>query len=413
VSGDHVLVMQEGLINSKGGLWNLTFPSARLRVARWLIAFSFVWPFFNFAGIFPEMSLEVNFVFVFLAAGLLPEDTFCEKWSLLLALPAFAVAIIWANPTAPLRLAIGIIPLHFVFNLTRRLRERGQDLLPPDLAYRSLIGFVLFCVVQTVHLRLVPIIPGWLIQALVAMVPRYMEVPYDDTGIRGVQGWASEPAGAAMTCIAFSIVAIYQRPERRWRVLSLFALLVLLNKSIYALVLMTLLALSCLFSIRRKLFALLALGLFSLIALFYIAGSGRIADLDTSLLINGISNESNRDLQRFAQIFGPLEQFPHIYKPPTLYANSVMEPVGLLPLVVGYGGLIGLAWLVYFLVQKMRSCENSVRPLALTAGFVLLMMTPPDLIPSVVALAVCLAPRAALNLPELRYKMPAAGTQFL
>ena len=90
-----------------------------------------------------------------------------------------------------------------------------------------------------------------------------------------------------------------------------------------------------------------------------------------------------------------------------------MEPVGLLPLVVGYGGLIGLAWLVYFLVQKMRSCENSVRPLALTAGFVLLMMTPPDLIPSVVALAVCLAPRAALNLPELRYKMPAAGTQFL
>ena len=92
------------------GLRGLTLPGARLVVARLLVIFSFVWPFFNYTLIDPNSLTEVNFVPVLAAALLLPEVAWRERCSILLSLPVFLVALLWANSTAPLRLAFGIIP---------------------------------------------------------------------------------------------------------------------------------------------------------------------------------------------------------------------------------------------------------------------------------------------------------------
>ena len=220
--------------------WDLTLPSTRLAAARFLVAFCFVWPYFNYTLIDSYSQVEINFLPVFLAALLLPEVTVREKWSILLALPVFCVAFIWGNSTAPLRLAIGIVPLHFVLNLRHHLRERGRDLLGPNLAYRALQVLVGFSIAQSIDFQLFSIIPGWLTNALVNIVPRYSGMPYDEFGIHGVQGWASEPSGAAVMGIAFALVAIAQKPSRRWRVLALFTALTAANKSVYALMLLVL-----------------------------------------------------------------------------------------------------------------------------------------------------------------------------
>lgn len=383
--------------NEQNPLRGVTFPSLRLAIARSLVIFCFVWPFFNYTLLSPDSTVEINFLPVILAALILPEISFREKWSILLALPVFIVALIWANPTAPARLAIGIIPLHFVLNLTRHLREQGQDLVPPNLAYRALQAFVGLCILQTIEFRLFPIIPEWLTSVFVAILPRYSGVPGEDFGIRGVQGWASEPSGAALTCIAFALVAILQRPDRRWRVLALYAIFVTLNKSIYAMVLATVLGLICLFSMRRKLYSLLALVPMFLTVLLYLATSNRVAELRTNISIFGLDRESNNELQRFAQIFYPLQQFPHVYTPVTLILNGHlfgMEPIGLLPLVSGYGSVFGLLWVAYIMWRNFPLNKLSRRPLALFAAFILLMMTPADLIPSLVALALFAVPRS-------------------
>lgn len=369
-----------------------TFAPTRLALAQMLVVFSFIWPFFNYQLVDPSSLTEINFLPVILAAVLVPEITFREMRSLLLTLPIFAVALIWANPTAWLRLAVGIIPLHFVLNLTRHLKEQGRELIPSDLSYRALILFVVFCMLQTVQFNLFPVIPEWLTAALIQVIPRYSAIPYDDTGIRGVQGWASEPSSAALVCVAFSLVAIRQRPQRRWRVLALFALFVLLNKSIYALVLLILLALGCVFTSRKKLLPFLALIPMSLAVSVYLARSGRSVELQNNLLVSGLSSESNKELMRFAQMFYPLQSFPRIYSPPSLYGSLVMEPMGLLPLLAGYGSVVGVLWLAYILWRNFPLRRVTLRPLAAVAGLVLFMMTTPDLIPSVVALAVFLVP---------------------
>jgi len=381
------------------GLFSLTFPSIRLGLARWLVAFSFVWPFFNFKILLPDVTVECNFVLVLLAAVLLPEVALRDKCSALLALPVFAVALTWGNPTAPLRLVIGMIPLLFVLNLARNMRELGQDLIPPNLAYRSLFLFVVFCLVQTVHFRFIPLIPEWFTQSLIAVVPRYMEAPYDDTGIRGVQGWATEPSSAAVTCIAFSLVTIRQRPDRRWTVLALFALLAFLNKSIYSLVLLILLGLYCLFTLRRKFYSLLALLPFASALIFYALSSNRVEELRSSFLTAGISSESNKELLRFTQILAPLGQFPHVYQPVILFGGLVMEPTGLLPLLVGYGSVMGLLWVANMILRNLPRGHDSQWPLTLLGGLILLIMTPPDLVPSIVALAVLLVPLASKPMP--------------
>ena len=391
--------------------WDLTLPSARLAAARFLVAFSFVWPYFNYTLIDPYSQVEINFLPVFLAALLLPEVTVREKWSILLSLPAFCIAFIWGNPTAPLRLATGIIPLHFVLNLTCHLRERGRDLLPPDLAYRVFQIFVGFSVAQAIDFQLLPIFPGWLTNTLVSILPRYSGMPYDEFGIHGVQGWASEPSGAAVMGVAFALVAIAQRPSRRWRVLALFMALTAVNKSVYAVMLLVLLSVGCLATLTRKRYALLASAPIGAIILFLIVRSARLVDLRSDLLINGASSGTNNELARIAQIFGPLSQFPFVYKPPLLFGGIVLEPMGLLPLAVGYGSVLGIVWLLYILRRNLPLRQVPLRPLALIAGAVLLILTAPDFIPAVVALAYFMVPRGREN-PPLRPGFSLQLTEF-
>src|ERR1700722_1441650 len=319
------------------GAQALTFPAARLALARLLVAFCFVWPYFNYTLVDPDSQVEVNFIPVFLAAILLPEVTFRDKWPILLALPALCTAFLWGSPTAPLRLAIGIVPLIFVLNLTQYLRERNRDLFPPNLAYRTLQVFVCFCIAQTVDMQLFPVLPGWLTAALINIVPRYSGTPYDEFGIHGVQGWASEPSGAAVMAAAFALIAILQRPSRRWRVLALFVTLAAVNKSVYALILLVLLSIACVATTARRRYALFASVPVGAALLFLIVRSARLEDLQSDLLIRGTSSSTNNDLARITQILAPLSQFPWVYTPPMLFGGITLEPMGLLPLVVGYG----------------------------------------------------------------------------
>ena len=113
----------------------------------------------------------------------------------------------------------------------------------------------------------------------------------------------------------------------------------------------------------------------------------------TNLVVGGMNSASNRELARFVQIFSPLQQFPEVYKPPILFGSFVMEPMGLLPLVAGYGSVLGLIWLAYILWHTFSFREVPLLPLAFVAWFILLMMTAPDLIPAVVAFAVFMVPR--------------------
>jgi hypothetical protein len=389
-------IMLNGFGNSAFSLSDLTLFPIRVTLAKLLVIFSFVWPFFNYQLVASDSTVELNFLPVFLAALLLPEVMLHKAWPIAFALPIFGVAFIWASPSASLRLVIAIIPLHFVLNLTRHLQEHGQDLLMPNLAYRAFQVFAIFSIVQDVHFYLFPVIPECVTQALMAVVPRYSGIPYDDSGTRGVQGWASEPSGAALTCMAFSLVAIVQRPSRRWRILFIYILLLLVNKSVYAFIMTTLLGLVCLATLKRKVYSAFALVPMSVVVLFYIGTSNRFTELKNNLLVNGLSGDSNSELARFVQISSPILQFPRIYKPVTLIFEGVfmpMEPLGLFPLMVGYGSLLGLVWIICMIFRNYRSVPASQRPMALIAAFILLILAPPDLIPAVVAVAICLVPQ--------------------
>jgi hypothetical protein len=373
----------------------LTLPALRLTIGRALVLVSFIWPFFNFDLIVPGNTMEVNFLFVFLAALILPEIFLEEWWSILFAVPAFLVALIAASPTSCLRLIAAIVPLHFIFNLTRALRARGLELVPANVAYHALKVFVLFCAAQTIQMNFFHIIPAGLSDVLVSIVPRYWTVPYDHLGVHGVQGWASEPSSAGLTTIAFALVAIHQKPELRWKVMAWFCGLLMLNKSIYATLLAVLLLVACLQSLRHKVLATLALIPAGALVATYMVYSGRVAILRENLLIDGLNSDSNHELARFVQILSPLQQLPHIYKPVILFGSWVMEPMGLLPLVVGYGSIFGFLWLLYIIKKNFPIRQVRMRPFWLIALFVLLFIASADLVCSIVALAVFLVPRGS------------------
>jgi len=110
------------------------------------------------------------------------------------------------------------------------------------------------------------------------------------------------------------------------------------------------------------------------------------------------------------QILSPLQQLPHIYKPVILFGSWVMEPMGLLPLVLGYGSLFGALWLIYMLKKNFPIRQVRMRPFWLIALFVLLFIASADLICSIVALAVFLVPRSS-DMREEDKRQP--GANFL
>jgi hypothetical protein len=290
--------------------------------------------------------------------------------------------------------AIGVIPLHFILNLTRHLYERGCELVPESLAYRALQCFLAFSILQTIEFTLFPVIPGWLTALLMQILPRYSGLPYNSFGIRGVQGWASEPSSAALTCAAFAIIAIRQSPQSRWRIVLLFLAFLLVNKSLYALILAVFLCIYNVVTLRRKAYAVLALVAASGGTLVYALASERLADLRTEIVLNGTSSANNESFKRFGQIIGPFLQFPHIYKPVrVVFATATdLEPLGLLPVLLGYGSFFGIAWLVYVFRHNFPFRRIRQRFLVLMAAFILLIMASPDFIPSIVSLAVLMFP---------------------
>jgi hypothetical protein len=358
----------------------------RLQFARVLIVVSFVWPFINVAHFYPDSTIEINFFLIFLAIGLAPEAMLNDKWSLLLLIPAVGVAALGSSVEAGLRIIVGVIPLLFLLGLYRSFAIRGRELIPRSVAYRALQAFVGFSAVQYIDQNFISIIPGWLTDALTVLLPRYTSTPYDEFGIRGVQGWASEPSGAAMTCFAFAAVAVLQQPEGRWRVLTLFAAMALFNKSIYAIALLAVLGLALLFEMKNKIATLSALVPLVAGVAYFIFHSGRVLELRNNVLIYGLSEASNKEFFRLGQIVYPLAAFPGIYKPVELFGLK-MEPLGLLPLLVGYGSLIGC--LIYYrvVIARFLSCRPKSLTLALASAAVFSFVISPDFVPIAVAFA--------------------------
>lgn len=363
-------------------------PSMRMRVARFLINVNLVWPFLN-AQHFLDAALETNFLFVLAAAALVPEVILVEKTTVLLAIAVtFLARACLSDTSAYLRLVAGLLPLIFLVNMDRTyLRRYAKELIPYGVAHGALVAFLALSVVQFVHFTLVPVIPRPILEWLAVLVPRFMEQPYDDSGVRGVQGWASEPSSAAVTCFAFSVIALRQRPEARLRILGVFALLTFVNRSIYSLVLLALLALSeiarSVRSFRSAVPWAFALGA----GLFFVLRMGRVGELGENVLAYGLDETSNRELLRLAQIVYPLAAFPRLYNVETLFDTFVVEPLGLLPLLVGYGSVLGC--LVYYrLIFSFSRVQRAAEwHLALSTLLVLSFLTVPHFVPVILAFA--------------------------
>jgi hypothetical protein len=281
-------------------------------------------------------------------------------------------------------LLIGVLPYLFLFSLHTCLLRSVRELIPVSISFKALCVFVGFSIFQHFNFYVLRVIPDWVTNSLTTVVPRYMSVPYDQFGERGVQGWASEPSSAAMTCFAFAVVALRQHARRRWQILLLFTLLAAVNKSIYALVFLSFLAAACLWSIRRKTYALLVLipiaGAFS----FFFLQSNRVQMLLERVLPFGLNQQTSRELLRFAQILYPLTSFPRIYHPIDLFDLTV-APLGLLPLLIGYGSVTGLLLYLWLVVRSYRLAERGSLPLLAASAFVLSFMASPDFIPVIIA----------------------------
>ncbi|MGH9560484.1 MAG: hypothetical protein ACRD3S_03435, partial [Terracidiphilus sp.] len=375
----------------------------RLQFARLLVVVIFVWPFVNVAYLYPGSTVEINFFFVFPAIALAPEALLDDKWTLLLLIPTVALAAALSSVGAGLRVIVGVIPLLFLMGLYRSFASRGWELIPRRIAYRALQGFVGFSVIQYINLNVFTIVPGWLTDGLTAIVPRYMTTPYDEFGIRGVQGWASEPSSAAMTCFAFAIVAVLQEPEKRWRILCLFSAMAVFNKSIYAVALLALLGIALLFEAKNKMISVLALLPLTVGITYFLFRSGRVVELQNAILIYGLSEVSSPQFLRVGQIIYPLTAFPHIYKPVDLFGFA-MEPLGLLPLLVGYGSLFGCVIYCRAILAPFRSNGAKSMTLALTSAFVFSFVISPDFVPLIVSFAYAIKPRPSESMArnELR-----------
>jgi hypothetical protein len=365
----------------------------RLRLARWIITICLIWPFLN-TNYFFNATFETNFLPIFVAALLMPEALLNDKRSLLLVLAVILMsAVIQPNGSGYLRLAIALLPILFIFNVYRISEGRNEELVNSKTAYRTLFVFVGFCVVQYIHFNLSAIVPEWVTQFLQTVVPRYMGAPYDDSGIRGVQGWASEPSGAALMCLGLATVVIQQDPRKRTSVLLLFALLTVLNKSIYCLLFLVFLGFVHLTNLKRARYSIVFVVLIFPIGAWYLSTSARVNEFRQSTARYGLDETSNRELQRVAQIILPVTSFPKLYSPVTLFGITRIEPIGLFPLLVGYGSVLGFIVYYRLVFQLLRLRDASSWPMALCGILVLSFLAPPNFVPSIVGFVYALNPK--------------------
>jgi len=367
----------------------------RVQMARLLVIFSFVWPFINANYFFPKAEFEINFLPVFLAVALAPEIFAADGVALALLAGGLSIAAIWGSSDAVMRVAIGAVPCIFLFNFHSYCINHEEELIPGSLAYRVLQIFVGFSVIQWVDFYVHAVIPGWFTDALTVLVPRYLGHPYDELGLRGVQGWASEPSGAAVICLCFGVVAAYQDPKRRLRILLLLVLLVLVNKSVYGMALVAILSLIYLTSLQRKRYSVIGFVLLAAGVAFYASSSARLGEVMETMVLYGADPGFNIDLARINQIAFPLAAFPKIYEPFTVFGVE-MQPMGLLPLLVGYGSIFGLALYLRLIFKSSLKNVQSF-PVALMMLFVLSFIVPPDLTPAIVAFAYVATPNTGLS----------------
>jgi hypothetical protein len=363
----------------------------RLGIARFLVIFSFVWPFINANYLFPQAEFEVNFLPVLLAVVLAPEIFAADGIAMVLLGGTLAVAAFWGSTNAVLRLAIGAVPCLFLINFQQYCLSHKQELIPQSIAYRTLQVFVGFSVLQWVDFYVHPVIPGLVTNILTTVVPRYSGQPYDELGLRGVQGWASEPSGAAVVCFSFAVVAVQQDPKKRWRVLLILAILLLVNKSVYGLVLLLILGLVYLLFIRHKSYSILGLATLAAGILLYASRSVRLTEVIETALLYGADPSLNIDLARVNQIVFPLVAFPKLYMPFNVFGVE-MQPLGLLPLLVGYGSVLGLALYLRLAFFKLPLQNARSLPLAFVALVLLSLVVPSDLIPAIIAFGYAVAP---------------------
>jgi hypothetical protein len=374
----------------------MPFESLRLNLARCLVVVSFLWPFANTSYFFAESTVEINFFLVFAAMSFLPELLLADWLSLVLLMVAAGLGALWGPSDGAARLIIGVAPYLFLVSLQVRCRERGEELIPRGLAFPALCVFAGFSLLQYAHFYWFAALPEWVTNILSVLVPRYMNSPYDEFGERGVQGWASEPSSAAMTCLAFSVVAMREAPAKRWRILFVFALLVAVNKSIYALLFLGFLGFACCWGMRRRIYALAALLPLAGTFCFLVYQSSRVQMLRQEVLPFGLSEGSARELLRFAQILYPLASFPKIYHSLDLFGLTV-APLGILPLLVGYGSFAGCLLYMRLAMRSVRLIERDALPLAAACGCVLSFLASPDFIPVIIAFLYSLHPASALQ----------------
>jgi len=373
----------------------MSLNKLRLGLMRALVALSFVWPFINANYFFPQAEFEVNFLPVFVAAAIAPEILAADGVALALLTGTLAFAATYGSMDAVLRIAIGAFPCIFLLNLQQYCVRSNKELIPRSLAYRTLQLFVSFSVLQWIDFYVHSVIPGWITDLLTVLVPRYSGHPYDELGLRGVQGWASEPSGAAVISLCFAVVAVRQDPRRRLWVLLWLCILVVVNKSIYGMVLVAVFGFICLARRKYKWHSIIGLGLLTAGFLIYALKSARLEEVVATMVLYGADPAINIDLARVNQMLLPLAAFPGIYKPFTIFGVD-MQPMGLLPLLVGYGSVFGLslyARLVFFKLP-LRNLQSST--LALLMLLMISFVVPPDLIPAIVAFTYALTPTTGL-----------------
>jgi hypothetical protein len=381
-------------MHSKAILAALT--NLRVRMVRFLVIFSFVWPFLNANYFFPQAEFEVNFLPVLLAVVLAPEIFAADGIALVFLAGTLAVAAFWGSSDAVMRLAIGAVPCIFLLNFQEYCVQNRKELIPRSLAYRVLQLFVGFSVLQWVDFYVHSAIPGWVTDALTVLVPRYLGHPYDELGLRGVQGWASEPSGAGVVCLCFAIIAAHQDPKRRLRILLLLLILVLVNKSVYSMALVAILSLVYLASLQRRRYAVIGFVLLAAGVVFYVSTSARLDEVIQTMMLYGANPGFNIDFARINQIVFPLVAFPGIYKPFTVFGVE-MQPMGLLPLLAGYGSIFGLALYLRLALFKSSLRNAQSFPVAVTMLFILSFIVPPDLTPAIVAFAYAATPKRGLS----------------
>ncbi len=376
-----------------GGVTVPGFRVLRISTARLLVNLNFVWPFIN-ASYFGDSTLETNFIPVFIAAMLVPEVLFEDSRSLILSGAIILLAAFAAPPGsyAWLRLVIAVIPTIFLIGFYRYLSRSNRELISISLVELSLLGFLGLSIIQFVDFKLIRIIPDWFTRIMSGLVPRYMQSASD---VRGVSGWASEPATAALMCFAFATVLIQNEPRKRLRVFLLFGLLTFLNKSLYSLALLTYLVLIQVAVMRRRVYAIVFLVVALFVGLYVVHSSARVAELEESFFTDlQFSETDSPQLQRIAQIVFPLMSFPRIYEPIAIYADQsyIVQPLGLLPLLVGYGSLLGCFLYYRLIFRMMPPREANSKLLALLGILVLSLWSPPNFVPSIIAFIYCLKP---------------------